>query len=81
MITATLTIPQGRLCATTDDDAAAQQRRRIAQMLRNGQTVSINSNGTVHQPGQAANAAAGNNQHVVEGEVELVVPKGKLARS
>lgn len=74
-------IPKGRLSASTDDRAAAEQRRIIAQRLASGQTVNINSAGVVHAPGQNISAApvmqAGG--RIVNGEVELAVPQGKLA--
>lgn len=77
-----LVIPCGCFRANTDDAAAAAQRRRIAQMLRNGQTVNISSTGTVHMPGQQANVSQGTGaRRTTTGTAELVVPEGKLACS
>lgn len=77
----TLFIPLGQLSASTDDAAARAQRKRIAEMLRKGETVSISSDGVLHEPGQGANPAstADGQRPVVPGEVELIVPSGKLA--
>jgi len=81
MLSSTLVVPQGRFCATPDDSAAAAERRRIAENLRNGNPVSISSDGTVHQPGRTVEGAVEvvNGQGVTSGDVELVVPTGKLA--
>lgn len=48
-------IARGALAApATDDDAAAARRRRIAEMLRNGEEVRVNQDGTLHEPGRPA---------------------------
>ena len=77
----TVYVPKARLCADRDDAAAQARRKRIAEMLRDGQPVSINSDGVVHANGQAASASSrmSGAGHVVQGDVELVVPTGKLA--
>ena len=70
-----LFVPAGRMSSPeTDDSAAAAQRRRIAEMLRKGEDVVVSRNGTLHERGQVP---AG--EEIVDGEVELVVPAGKLA--
>lgn len=61
----------------TDDNAAAERRRRIAEMLRNGDEVMVNPNGTLHEPGRAA--PDGSAAPSDEAQVELVIPTGKLA--
>ena len=73
----------------TDDNAAAERRRRIAEMLRNGDEVMVNPNGTLHEPGRAApDGSAGLPVGMTsstcaapsdEAQVELVIPTGKLA--
>lgn len=73
-------IPLGRMSANTDDKAAEEQRKRIAEMLRRGETVTISQEGVLHAPNQAQSPSAGNGRgRTVHGDVELVVPSGKLA--
>ena len=73
MLEARISIPEGHFRASIDDDAAARERRRIAEMLRRGETLTINQNGTLHRGGGR------NGTRVVGGRAELVVPEGKLA--
>ncbi len=72
-----MAIPRGLFRAVQDDEAAAETRRRIAEMLRNGEAVNINHEGVLHTPGSRDGARSSGN--VVDGEVELVIPSGKLA--
>lgn len=66
-----LYVPYGAM-AVTDDEAAAAQRRLIAERLRNGQDVTIGAGGVAQNPDAPGH-------HTVPGQVELVVPTGKLA--
>ena len=81
MRTHSIAVPVGRFCAGQNDAAAAQERRRIAEMLRNGQTVEINSAGTMQRPGATVppKATTGGTGRVVSGTATLKVPSGKLA--
>lgn len=72
-------VPKGRFRYGADDSAAAAERKRIAEMLRTGQPVNINTTGTMHMPHPDGMQARSNSNNVVDGEVELVVPTGKLA--
>lgn len=74
-----LCVPAGA-CATpqTDDSAAAAERRRIAERLRKGEDVVVNQRGTLHEPGVAPDGSPADDEYV-DGDVELVVPAGKLA--
>lgn len=81
MIVSSIRIPAGRLGASADDKAAEMQRKRIAEMLRKGEVVTINQDGVLHAPGQEVRTSSGmgGSGRVVPGEVELIVPSGKLA--
>ena len=81
MSSSQIIIPWGKLGVSADDKAAEEQRKRIAEMLRNGEAVSINQAGVLHAPGEEIPASPGMSGpgQVVQGDVELVVPTGKLA--
>ena len=71
-------IPAGTLAVpSNDDNAAAEQRRRIAEMLRNNEPISVSHTGTVHSANETPDGTPV--EEVVDGEVEVFVPKGVLA--
>lgn len=71
-------VPAGMTAApSNDDNAAAAQRRRIAEMLRNNEPINVSHAGTVHSATETPDGTPV--EEVVDGEVEVFVPKGVLA--
>lgn len=73
-----INLPAGALAApANDDNAAAAQRKRIAEMLRNGETVRVTNSGMLHSDNVTPDGTP--TEEIVDGDVEVYVPKGVLA--